>query len=219
MPIYGYIDESGTLVEQQVMTVGLVLLDGRRSADRIAERILKELYPHLTELPKELGKKKLHFADMQEATQIKVARHLAQEKLCGVINSHWHSSESETHQILFSRYTMMIQLLLYKGLELTSGDLQLVIAEQGSPEIYKGKLFADLDKTVELYRRRTGVYRKVGFELNSAQIVRGLQLADFYAGTVRKMWLEGLQGREAKASAPYRQIEHQITLADYIDFR
>ena len=217
MPIYGYIDESGTLVEQQVMTVSLVLLDGRRTADRITERILKELFPHLAGSVKDLNKKKLHFTDMQEPTQNLVASHLAKEKISGVINSHWHSNASETHQELFSRYTKMVQLLLYKGLEMTSGDLQIVIAEQGSPDTYKGKLFGDLGKTVELYRRRTGAYRSVGFELKSAQTVRGLQIADFYAGTVRKMWLEGLQGLESKASAPYRHVEHQIRLENYID--
>ncbi len=66
MATYGYVDESGTLVEQKVMTISLVLLDGHRTAHHITDRILKELFPHLAKDPKVLGKKKLHFADMQE---------------------------------------------------------------------------------------------------------------------------------------------------------
>lgn len=217
MTIYGYVDESGTLVEQRVMTVSLVLLEGRRAADHMSERILKELFPHLVKTPKVLGKKILHFTDMQESTQNHVASQLATQKISAVINSHWHIYGSETHQESFSRYTRMVQLLLYQGLEMTSGDFHLIIAEQGSPESYQAKLFADLGKTVSLHKKRTGNYRNVRFELKSAQTVRGLQLADFYAGTVRKMWLEGLQGFEANNSMPFRHLEHQITLKTYID--
>ena len=215
MSQFAYIDESGTLVEQQIMTVSLVLLSGRRTPDRIAERILKLLYPHLASNPKALGKKKLHFCDMSSTVQNQVAAQLAQEKITGVINSHWHTGLEETHQILFSRYTRMTQLLLYRALEMTSGDLIVVIAEQGSPETYKTALFEDLQKTVDLFRRRTGTFRKVTFELNSAQSLRGLQIADFYAGAVRKMWLESNTGVETHLCAPYRLVQHQIKLEDY----
>jgi hypothetical protein len=217
MPIYGYIDESGTLIEHQVMTVSLVLIDGRKTADKIGERILGELHPHLASNKRELNKKNLHFADMQEGAQVTVANHLAQEKICGVVSSHFHIAESERHEDLFSRYTRMLQLVLYKGLELTSGPFELVIAEQGSPETYKTRLFGDLDDTVFLFRSRSGQYRDVNYHLKSARTMRGLQLADFYAGTVRKMWIEGLNGQEARMSAPYSQLTHQLTLEDYCE--
>lgn len=214
---YAYIDESGTLVEHEVMTVSLVLLSGRRTPDRISERILKVLYPHLAGNPKALGKKKMHFADMREEVQNQVATQLAQEKIAGVINSHWHTGAEEAHQILFSRYTRMVQLLIYRALEMTIGPLTVVIAEQGSPETYKSALFADLEKTVELFRRRTGSFRKVDFELDSAQTLRGLQIADFYAGAVRKMWLESMTGTDTHLCAPYRHIQHQVKLEDYFE--
>lgn len=70
MTIYAYVDESGTLIEHQVMTVSLVLLHGRKAADRINVNILKELYPQLAHDLKALGKKKLHFADMSEPVQM-----------------------------------------------------------------------------------------------------------------------------------------------------
>ena len=217
MPQYAYIDESGTLVEHVIMTVGLVLMSGRRTPDRISERILKTLYPHLAGNPKALGKKKMHFADMSGTVQNRVAAQLAQEKITGVINSHWHTGEEETHQILFFRYTRMVQLLLYRALEVTTGDLTVVIAEQGSPETYKAGLLADLDKIVELFRRRTGTFRKVTYELKSAQSQRGLQIADFYAGTVRKMWLESMTGVESHLCAPYKHVQHQIKLEEYFE--
>jgi hypothetical protein len=217
MANFAYIDESGTLVEHEIMTVSLVLLGGRRTPDRISERILKVLYPHLAEDAKALGKKKMHFADMSGKVQNQVASQLAQEKISGVINSHWHTDEEETHPTLFPRYTRMVQLLLYRALEMTTGDLTVIIAEQGSPETYKTALFADLEKTVELFRRRTGVFRKVTFELRSAQSLRGLQIADFYAGAVRKMWLESMTGVETHLCVPYRHVQHQIKLEDYFE--
>lgn len=217
MSNYAYIDESGTLVEHEIMTVSLVLVAGRRTPDRISERILKLLYPHLADDPKTLGKKKMHFADMSGRVQDQVAGQLAQEKIFGVINAHWHSEKEETHQVLFSRYTRMVQLLLYRALEMTSGDLTVIIAEQGSPESYRTALFADLAKTVDLFRRRTGTFRKVSFELKSAQSQRGLQIADFYAGAVRKMWLETMTGVESHLCKPYRHIQHQIKLEDFFE--
>ncbi len=217
MGSYAYIDESGTLIEHEIMTVSLVLVGGRRTPDRISERILKLLYPHLANDLKALGKKKLHFADMSGTVQNQVAAQLAQEKISGVINSHWHTRQEEPHQVLFSRYTRMTQLLIYRALEMTIGDLTVVIAEQGSPETYKAGLFADLEKTVDLYYRRTGIFRKVTFELKSAQSHRGLQIADFYAGAVRKMWLESITGVETQLCAPYRLVQHQIKLEDYFE--
>jgi hypothetical protein len=215
---FAYVDESGTLIEHEIMTVSLVLLDGRRAAEHISERILEQLYPHLADNPKALGKKKMHFADMTGDVQNVVATQLAQENIAGVINSHWHTGKEESHQTLFSRYTRMVQILLYKALGVTKGDLKVVIAEQGSPATYRVAFFADLDKTVELYRQRTGTYRKVTYELKSAQTHRGLQLADFYAGTVRKMWLESKSGVETRLCTPYRHVEHQISLEDYCEF-
>lgn len=215
---FAYIDESGTLIEHEIMTVSLVLLAGRRAPDRIADHILKQLFPHLAKDAKTLGKKKMHFADMTSEVQNQVASQLAKENIVGVINSHWHTASEETHHTLFSRYTTMVQILLLKALELTEGDLTVVIAEQGSPETYKTAFFADLSKVVTLYRQRTGIYRKVAFELKSAQTHRGLQIADFYAGTVRKMWLESRTGVEPHLCAPYKHVEHQLQLEDYFEF-
>jgi hypothetical protein len=217
MSTHAFIDESGTLVEHKIMTVSLVLLEGRRSAERICQRILKELYPHLAHDPKALNRKQMHFADMPDSTQNQVARHLAAAKISAVINSHWHSGEDETHQILFTRYTKMVQLLIYRALEATTGDLTVIIAEQGSPESYRTIFFSDLQKTVDLYRRRSGQFRAVDFDLKSTKTVRGLQLADFYAGTVRKMWLESSNGAETHVCTPYRHVQNQITLENYID--
>jgi hypothetical protein len=45
----------------------------------------------------------------------------------------------------------------------------------------------------------------------------GLQIADFYAGAVRKMFLDSVNGLESNLSSPYDRLQHQISLEDYID--
>ncbi|MFA6555280.1 MAG: hypothetical protein WCT03_02570 [Candidatus Obscuribacterales bacterium] len=211
------IDESGTLTEHKVMTVSVVLLDGRRSADHITERILKGLYPHIANIPRALAQKKLHFVDMSTATQNIIASHLAGEKIQGVINSHWHTGSEESHEIVFGRYTKMVQLLIYRALELTQGPLSVTIAQQGGFETYEKAFLDDLNKVVETFEKREKTFRAVDFSLKSAQTNRGLQLADFYAGSVRKMLLDTLDGLTPNSSSPYNQIQHQIRLEDYID--
>jgi hypothetical protein len=214
---YAYIDESGTLIEHQVMTVSLVLFGGRRVAERAHHKILKELYPHLADKPKVLGSKKLHFADMPDATQTQVARHLAHESITAVINSHWHSNEEEPHGTIFGRYTKMVQLLLYRALEITAGEMRVVIAQQGGWETYEDAFLAEIRKSAELFSKRRQIFRAVEFQLKPARTVCGLQLADFYAGTVRKMLLDSLDALEPDLSRPYDQVRHQISLEDFID--
>jgi hypothetical protein len=201
------------------MTVSLVLLDGRRTADRINERVLKELHPHLAKDSKALFKKNLHFADMSAADKNLTAGILAQEKISAVINSHWHSCAPDPYERLFNRYCKMVQLLLYRALDLTDGDLSVIIAQQGGWETYEQGFFADMRKSVKLFSQRNSEYRNVEFKLKSAQQVRGLQLADFYAGSARKMLLDSLIGLEPSSSSPYHQLEHQIRWEEFIDFQ
>jgi Protein of unknown function (DUF3800) len=217
MPHYAYIDESGTLSEHQVMTVSLVLFDGRRTADRAHHKILKELYPHLANDLKALATKKLHFTDMPTHIQNQVATHLASERISAVINSHWHTMDEETHGTSFGRYTKMVQLLLYKALEMTTGEMNVIIAQQGGWETYEKSFLSEVDKATELFSKRNKQFRSVNYELKPAHSVCGLQLADFYAGTVRKMYLDSLAGLEVHLSSPYDLVQHQISLEDFID--
>jgi hypothetical protein len=214
---YAYIDESGTLSEHQVMTVSLVLFEGRRTADRAHHKILKELYPHLADDLKSLGAKKLHFTDMPDHIQNQVASQLAQERISAVINSHWHSADEEAHGTTFGRYTKMVQLLLYRALELTTGEMKVIIAQQGGWETYEKPFLAEVHKAAELFSKRKHVFRAVDYDLKQAHTVGGLQLADFYAGTVRKMFLDTLAGLETHLSSPYDRVQHQISLEDFID--
>jgi hypothetical protein len=217
MTFHAYIDESGTRIEHQVMTVSLVLLEGRRTAERIHTRVLKELYPHLAETPKLLAQKKLHFTDMSDEDRIVVASQLAGDNVSAVINSHFHVVEDEPYEVFFARYTHMVKLLLYKGLEFSDGELILTIAQQGGWETYRTAFLGDVRKVVDLYIKRSGTFRTVDMELRSAQTSQGLQLADFYAGAVRKMYLDGLNhGLNPDQSGPYERVKHQISLEDYI---
>lgn len=199
------------------MTVSLVLFDGRRAAERVHYKVLKELYSHLANNPKALGSKKLHFADMPDDVQTQVARQLAGERIVAVINSHWHSSEGEPHEIVFGRHTKMVQLLMYRALELTDGGIEVIIAQRGGWEIYKDSFLAEVRKGAEAFSKRKHVFRTVGYELKPAHTVCGLQLADFYAGAVRKMFLDSLDGLDFELSSPYDQVKHQISLEEFID--
>lgn len=217
MPFYAYIDESGTLSEHQVMTVSLVLLEGRRTADRAHHKILKELYPHLAHDQKALAAKKLHFTDMPTHIQNQVANQLAGERISAVINSHWHNMSEEAHSMSFGRYTKMVQLLLYRALEMTNGEMNVVIAQQGGWETYEKPFLSEVHKATELFSKRNQTFRSVAYKLKPAHTVCGLQLADFYAGTVRKMFLNSLTGLETHLSTPYDRVKHQISLEDFID--
>lgn len=39
--------------------------------------------------------------------------------------------EEEAHSVAFARYTRMVQLLLYRALELKTGEMRVIIAQQG----------------------------------------------------------------------------------------
>jgi hypothetical protein len=181
-------------------------------------RVLKMLYPNQVHNLKALSKKNLHFADMPNNIQNQVASHLAQERIAAVINSHWHNDKNEPYKVIFGRYTKMVQLLLYRALELTTGNMKLIIAQQGGWETYGKEFLAEVGKATDLFSKRNKkVFRNVGYQLKSAQSVCGLQLADFYAGAVRKMFLDMLNGMDAHLSNPYKQVRHQIRLEEFID--
>lgn len=46
MSHHGYIDESGTLGHQQIMTVALVVLNGARAADKLHVKLAKATVPN-----------------------------------------------------------------------------------------------------------------------------------------------------------------------------
>jgi hypothetical protein len=165
-----------------------------------------------------MGSKKLHFADMPDHIRNQVANHLAQEKITAVVSSHWHNSEDTPHGTIFGRYTKMVQLLLYRALELTTGDVRVTIAQQGGWETYEEPFLAQVCKSAELLSKRNKhVFRVVDYQLKPAQSVCGLQLSDFYAGTVRKMFLDSLTDVVSHLSSPYSQVQHQISLEDFTD--
>jgi len=146
-----------------------------------------------------------------------VANHLACERIAAVITSYWHTGEVESHIAIFGRYTRMVQLLLYRALELTTGEMRVVIAQQGGWETYKTPFLTEVGHAASLFSKRNKhAFRAVHCELKSAQSVRGLQLADFYAGTVRKMYLEHLAGLESSLSCPYDLVQHQMRLEDFV---
>lgn len=83
-----------------------------------------------------------------------------------------------------------------------------MIAQQGGWETYRMNFLFDLAKAVDLFCKRKKVHRAVSYELKSAHLSSGLQLADFYAGTVRKMLLGSMTGLTADCCTPYDQVQH-----------
>ncbi len=218
MTKYAYIDESGTQAEHKIMTVSMVICDGRRVAGRVHARILGGMYRHKGLNLKALSKKQLHFADMSEQHRNSVARQLSRESINAVITSYWHQSDRDAHDVIFAHYTRMTQILIYRVLELTTGKLVIIVAQQGGWENYQQSFITKIKQAAELYSKRNqNVFRKVEYYVKPANTVPGLQLADFYAGAVRKMFLDCLNGLESHLSDPYRQIQHQIALENYID--
>lgn len=84
--------------------------------------------------------------------------------------------------------------------------------------IFLAVLVTDVHKAAELFSKRNkNAFRAVDYQLRPAHTVCGLQIADFYAGAVRKMFLDSVNGLESNLSSPYDRLQHQISLEDYID--
>lgn len=106
---------------------------------------------------------------------------LAQAKATVFTAHHWHEGD-KTHRERFEIYTELVKMCTRKAF-VNHRELVIGIAKQGGWQKYESDFYKVLRRLPDEFNRE-GVYRKANFELLSA-VRPGVQLADFYVGTVR----------------------------------
>ena len=190
MPQYAYIDESGTMDYQEVMTVAMVVFEGVNSAAKLHEHVMAAVNPQYLQLVRKLKKERrqvsewpnLHFADMDQRSKHTAATRMAKANLTVFTGSHWHCAVPATHDDRFAIYTELVKLTISKAFG-NHKDLIVAIGKQGGWQKYERGFFAKLRLIPEQFTRK-GTYRNADFVLVSAT-KQGIQIADFYAGAVR----------------------------------
>jgi len=205
-PRFGYIDESGTRDYQKVMTVALIVLEGKFSANKIHHEALNSLVPHRTrpETNTQFLASGMHYCDMSKKQRSLVGLVLSRHPIECFISCHYHETNETSHAARFSIYTKLLITCLEEALK-THRDLVVTIGQQGGWSGYCTPLIKDLQNVVTAASGQRG-FRKAKFALQSAA-KPGIQLADFYAGATRDHLLTSRGGR---STTPYDLIAHQV---------
>lgn len=211
MSHHGYIDESGTLGHQQIMTVALVVLNGARAADKLHVKLAKATVPNapkmrgLAELEKWYASQRLHFADMENTRKLKLGKALSTATVAVFVASFKHVDVNSSHEQRFEIYKRLLKATINSAFE-TFSDLSIGIAKQGGWEDYEKPLLAELRDLPEAFTAK-GFYRKGVFYLASGA-KPGLQIADFYASSSRNARLA--HSGVDDLTGPYELIKHQV---------
>ena len=213
MTKYAYVDESGTREHQKVMTVSLVLFEGRRSAEKLHERIMCTLFDDYLER-RRLFKKKaihrlpsLHYSEMNSNDRVLIAKKLGVAAVSCYVAYYWHDGNAIDHELRFAIYTNLVKEAILLATR-HHNELAVTVAQQGGWQGYEKKFEAEL-KSLEYDTTSDGkVYRKLFVDLQPARHP-GIQLSDFYAGVCRDYVLNADQ---EQLLAPYRLIERQVVL-------
>jgi hypothetical protein len=209
---YAYIDESGTREYQKIMAVSLIVLEGRRTAEKLHEKIMCELYPDYLQRRQRFRRREiqslpdLHYAQMNPQQKEKVAVRLGSTKLSAFVTYHYHDGSATEHQERFRIYTGLVKEVIRLAVG-EHNELSVCVAQQGGWQGYKQALELDL-KSLERVETGGKAYRKLDITLEPARRA-GIQLADFYAGTCRDYLLNP---DDESNLAHYRSIEPQTKL-------
>jgi len=202
-----FIDESGTMDHQGLMSVALITLEGVNSAQRLHDQIMTALAPGYLARVKQLKKERksthlpqLHYADMSSEQKRTVGARLGQAKITVYSAHHFHADE-KTYDERFAIYTELVKICVQKALS-EHTELVISIAKQGGWQKYENDFCAVLRNIAEEFCR-AGDYRRATFQLLSA-VKPGIQLADFYVGTVRDFVAN------EPALMPYDLVQEQI---------
>jgi hypothetical protein len=202
-----FIDESGTMDHQGVMSVALITLEGVNSAQRLHDQIMTALDSGYLARMKLLKKERksahlprLHYADMSPEQKRTVGTRLGQAKITVYSAHHFHIDE-KTYEERFAIYTELVKICVQKAL-FEHKELVVNIAKQGGWQKYDNDFCTVLRELPEEFCR-TGDYHKATFELLSA-VKPGIQLADFYVGAVRDFVVN------KSALMPYSLVQEQI---------
>ena len=210
MPHYAFIDESGTMDHQDVMTVAAIVFEGEHSIVKLHDHVMRDLNPRYAQLQKQLKKDRkgsklprLHFTDMTNEHRATVGKRLANAKVSVFAASYWYETPSMSHEARFGIYTELVKLSIRKAFEMHK-ELEVGVAKQGGWQGYKRRFLMEL-KQIPGDFTKNGDYRKGEFYLLSAAKA-GIQIADFYVGAVRDHH-RGLTGA-------HDYIKHQVVCCE-----
>jgi hypothetical protein len=210
MTIYGYIDESGTMARDQVFAICLVLCSGRNKADRFHYKVAQALRPEHNDKPKILTATDLHFCKMSEQFIEKTASVLKHESIQAFVSYRYHDSETENFSGMIWHYTAMARQVIYQALEQNEQEIEIMLGSMGQKKKFENSLCSEIASVTDLFSKRNrGAFRKVSCSIASANI-KGIQLADFYAGSTRRMILALDGNQEPENSSPFEHLEKQI---------
>lgn len=203
---HAYIDESGTLDHQEVMTVAMVVLEGAITGQKIHKEIVTSLYPKYfsKKKPKQKIDVFLHYAVMNKEQKLAAAGVLAKHPVSCYAACFYHDGNEKSHEERFSIYVRSLKSCLALSFEHFE-DLSVTIEIQGGAAGYRQALFASLNEVPDEFTRR-GEFRKAKFGLKSGN-KPGLQLADFYAGAIRDSLLAH---KDPTLNDPHELIKHQV---------
>ena len=149
MTHHAYIDESGTMDHQGVMTVALVVLEGKNSAANLQEQLMTLVRPDYVNLMKRLKKErrtidapKLHYIDLNEQLRQAVVQRCAQSNISVYSASHEHADTEKTHAQRFRLYSSLVQIIIKQAL-IEHNELIVGIGKQGGWHNTKLLLFAN----------------------------------------------------------------------------
>lgn len=205
MPHHAYIDESGTMDHQGVMSVAMVILEGANSAQRLHDHVMTALNPKYIQLVKQLKKERkplpgLHYADMTSEHKRIVAGRLSQAKVT-VLTAHHRHQGDKSHTERFSIYGELIKICVRSAFE-THKELIVGVAKQGGWQKYERDFCTSL-RVLPEESTKQGNFRKAEFMLLSAARP-GIQLADFYVGAVRDFTMD------ESMTVPFDLISEQV---------
>lgn len=206
MTRHGFIDESGTKDDHEIMTVALILFDGAFTAQKLHKSLIQELFANHTKNSTKRDRRNsgLHYTDMSNSQRLAAAEILGKQSIQCFTSCFYHDGAEKSHEQRFEIYTSLIKLCLNDALEIHE-HLDLTIAQQSNWMTYKAPLTRDLNEIVSEKSARLG-FRTAKFGFESAAKA-GIQLADFYAGTTRGHLLRHM---DSTLGAPFDLVEHQI---------
>ncbi len=212
--MHAFIDESGTLQDQEIMTVALVVLDGARSAEKLHLKASKVIFTPpktkgLKEREKWFASRTLHFAEMNDDQKLALGSELGRANIASVIASHWHTEASATHEHRFAVYSKLVEMTILRAFEFYK-QLNIAIAKQGGWQVYGPPFLEQLRKLPGQYKYNTGQYREADIYLASSAN-HGIQLADFFASSCRNYLLSKSANRLAE---PYERVQHLVVQLD-----
>lgn len=213
-----FVDESGTMADQHVMTVAVVVLDGARTAEKIHPKLTRAVFAPpkvrgLKELERWYAAQELHFTEMNESQKLAVGSVLGAANISVVIGYCKHSIVDVAHDVRFELYRELLKCTIRKAF-LLDNEFVVSIAKQGGWESYGPSLISELRTLPEQFTTG-GNYRKANFLLASPS-KQGHQIADFYASSSRNFLIA--DGNNAM-SAPFDRVSHQVVHFEELAFK